>query len=126
MPGCARRSTWQPSTPAASTRRSPSATTGSSWSKASITTQPSAVLIARIAACWRKGELYQLRDEDGDTITEAEGRAACTDRFKIDPKVRASRRRITQAKALKNRVAGRGRKESPKGRSGHRSAGRRS
>ena len=25
----------------------------------------SAVLITRIAACWRKGELYQLRDEDG-------------------------------------------------------------
>jgi len=72
----------------------------------------SAVLITRIAACWRKGELYQLRDEDGDTITEAEGRAACRDRFKIDPKVRDSRRRITQAKVLKNRVAGRGRKES--------------
>ena len=27
----------------------------------------SAVLITRIAACWRKGELYQLRDEDGGT-----------------------------------------------------------
>jgi transposase len=25
----------------------------------------SAVLITRIAACWRKGELYELRDEDG-------------------------------------------------------------
>ena len=70
-----------------------------------------AVLITRIAACWRKGELYQLRDEDG-AITETEGRAACADRFKIDPKVRASRRRITQAKVLKNRVAGRGKKES--------------
>ncbi len=71
-----------------------------------------AVLITRIAACWRKGELYQLRDEGGDTITEAQGRASCRDRFKIDPKVRASRRRITQAKVLKKRVAGRGRKES--------------
>jgi transposase len=71
-----------------------------------------AVLITRIAACWRKGELYQLRDEDGDVITEAEGKAACTDRFKIDPKVRAARRRITSAKTFKNRVAGRGRKES--------------
>ena len=72
----------------------------------------SAVLITRIAACWRKGELYQLRDEDGEVITEAEGKAACTDRFKIDPKVRAARRRITSAKTFKNRVAGRGRKES--------------
>ena len=72
----------------------------------------SAVLITRIAACWRKGELYQLRDEDGEAITEAEGKAACTDRFKIDPKVRAARRRNTPAKVLKNRAAGRGRKES--------------
>jgi hypothetical protein len=72
----------------------------------------SAVLITRIAACWRKGELSQLRDEDGEAITEAEGKAACTDRFKIDPKVRAARRRNTPAKVLKNRAAGRGRKES--------------
>ncbi len=72
----------------------------------------SAVLITRIAACWRKGELYELRDEDGEAITEAEGKAACTDRFKIDPKVRAARRRNTPAKTLKNRAAGRGRKES--------------
>ncbi len=71
----------------------------------------SAVLITRIAACWRKGEHYQLRDEYGDAITEAQGKAACADRFKIDPKVRAARRRNTPAKVLKNR-AGRGRKES--------------
>ena len=74
----------------------------------------SAVLITRIAACWRKGELYKLRDEEGDAITEAEGKAVCTDRFKIDPKVRAARRRNTPAKVLKNRAAGRGRKESPR------------
>jgi hypothetical protein len=73
----------------------------------------SAVLITRIAACWRKGEHYQLRDEYGEAITEAEGKAACADRFKIDPKVRAARRRNTPAKVLKNR-AGRGRKESTK------------
>jgi hypothetical protein len=71
----------------------------------------SAVLITRIAACWRKGVHYELRDEFGDPITEVEGKAACADRFKIDPKVRAARRRITPAKVLKNR-AGRGRKES--------------
>ncbi len=59
----------------------------------------SAVLITRIAACWRKGELYQLRDEDGEAITEAEGKAACADRFKIDPKVRAARRRNTRPKS---------------------------
>ena len=72
----------------------------------------SAVLITRIAACWRKGERYQLRDENGGAISEAEGKVACADRFKIDPKVRAARRRNTPAKVLKNRAAGRGRKES--------------
>jgi transposase len=72
----------------------------------------SAVLITRIAACWRKGELYHLRDEDGEAITEAEGKEVCTDRFKVDPKVRAARRRNTPAKVHKNRTAGRGRKES--------------
>jgi hypothetical protein len=61
---------------------------------------------------WRGPELYQLRDEDGEAITEAEGKAACADRFKIDPKVRAARRRNTPAKVFKNTVAGRGRKES--------------
>ncbi len=34
------------------------------------------------------------------------------DEFKIDPKVRAARRRNTPAKRLKNRAAGRGRKKS--------------
>ncbi len=53
-------------------------------------------------------------DEDGEAITEAEGKAACADRFKIDPKVRAARRRNTPAKVLKNRVAGLGRQELAK------------
>jgi hypothetical protein len=72
----------------------------------------SAVLITQIATCWRKGELYQPRDEDDEAIIESEGKAACADRFKIDPKVRAARRRNTPAKVFKNMAAGRGRKES--------------
>ncbi len=59
-----------------------------------------------------KESSHDLRDEDGEAITEAEGKAACADRFKIDPRVRAARRRNTPAKVLKNRAAGRGRKES--------------
>src|ERR1039458_8339233 len=35
----------------------------------------SATLITRIAACWRKGEIYQLQDEDGEAITEADGKS---------------------------------------------------
>lgn len=36
-----------------------------------------AVLVTRIAACWRTDQPYQLRDLDGRPITEAEGRAIC-------------------------------------------------
>jgi hypothetical protein len=37
-----------------------------------------AVLVTRIAACWRNGQLYVLRDLDGNIITDAQGRALCT------------------------------------------------
>jgi transposase len=36
-----------------------------------------AVLVTRIAACWRNEQAYDLRDLDGRSITEAEGRAIC-------------------------------------------------
>lgn len=36
-----------------------------------------AVLVTRIAACWRNNQPYDLRDLDGHPITEAEGRAIC-------------------------------------------------
>lgn len=51
-----------------------------------------AALITRIAACWRNGQHYELRDTDGATITEAEGRAICAERYKIDAATRAARR----------------------------------
>jgi len=70
-----------------------------------------AVLITRIAACWRNGQRYELRDEQGKSITEGEGRAICEERYKIDPVVRAARRRTTPAKTFKKR-AGPGKKES--------------
>ncbi len=35
-----------------------------------------AVMATRIAACWRRGELYVLRDVNGTEITEAEGPSA--------------------------------------------------
>lgn len=37
-----------------------------------------AVLVTRIAACWRTDQRYDLRDLEGRPITEAEGRALCT------------------------------------------------
>lgn len=36
-----------------------------------------AVLVTRIAACWRNDEHYVLRDMNGNVISEAEGRALC-------------------------------------------------
>jgi transposase len=47
-----------------------------------------AVLATRIAACWRKGERYVLRDVDGREITDAEGRVIVAERYKIPEEVR--------------------------------------
>lgn len=69
------------------------------------------VLMTRIAACWRNGTRYELRDVDGHQITEAEGRAICAERYKIDAAMRAARRRNSTAKQLKQGTSRR-RKES--------------
>lgn len=69
------------------------------------------VLMTRIAACWRNGERYVLRDIDGREITEAEGRAICAERYKITAEMRAARRHTNKAKTLKS-GASRRRKES--------------
>jgi transposase len=63
------------------------------------------VLMTRIAACWRNGQHYELRDVDGTPITDTQGRAICADRYKIDPKVRAARRATTRAQQLKRRTS---------------------
>jgi transposase len=72
-----------------------------------------AVLITRIAACWRNGERYILRDVDGRPISESEGREICAQRYKIPAEVRARRRNATTAKTLKAGTSRR-RKESTK------------
>lgn len=43
-------------------------------------------LLTRIAASWRAGEHYVLRDTDGRVITEAEGRKIVKFEHKVDPK----------------------------------------
>jgi hypothetical protein len=70
-------------------------------------------MATRIAACWRRGELYVLRDVDGREITDAEGRKICAERYKVTAEVRAARRRAGAAQSLKKRT-GRGSKESTK------------
>ena len=52
-----------------------------------------AVLVTRIAACWRRSEFYVLRDVDGREITEAEGHTICAERYKVSAEDRAARRR---------------------------------
>ena len=68
-------------------------------------------LMTRIAACWRNGERYILRDVDGREITEAEGRAICRERYTVTAKDRQRRRRPSTAKRHKDRTGQRG-KES--------------
>lgn len=60
-----------------------------------------AVLATRIAACWRNGERYQLRDIDGTPISEDLGREICATRYKIDPDLRRKR---SQRQADQNRT----------------------
>lgn len=62
------------------------------------------VLITRLAACWRNGQRYVIRDLNGNEITPEQGRAICAEQFKIPPAVRAARRSTTQAKKLKART----------------------
>lgn len=63
-----------------------------------------AILITRIAACWRNGERYVLRDVGGAEITEREGRDICADRYRVPPEVRRTRRHHTTAKKHKGRT----------------------
>ncbi|MGC8628516.1 MAG: transposase [Acidimicrobiales bacterium] len=75
------------------------------------------VLMSRIAACWRAGTGYELRDTDGRAVTEAEGRAICAERYKVPPELRAKRRRASAAKALQ-RAGGPAQEGVGRGRSG--------
>jgi len=71
-----------------------------------------AVLATRIAACWRNGQHYVLRDVDGRPITETEGKQICATRYRIDPAQRAAKRKNTSAKQPKKVRTGPDKKES--------------
>ena len=62
------------------------------------------ILLTRVAACWRNGQRYVLRDIDGREITPAEGRQICADRYSIPDEVRRRRRRTTKTKQHKGRT----------------------
>jgi hypothetical protein len=65
-------------------------------------------LLTRIAACWRRGEHYIIRDTDGRPVTTAEARAIIADRYTVSAELRAARR------ALHTRGTDRRSKESPR------------
>ncbi|MFD7445270.1 IS110 family transposase [Streptomyces sp. NPDC059909] len=71
-----------------------------------------AALITRLAACWRNGTLYELRDTDGRDITEAEGRQICATRYKVDKAARAKVHVRRRSQQLKNPMTSRREKES--------------
>lgn len=71
-----------------------------------------ATLITRIAACWRNGERYVLRDVDGREISDTEGRQICADRYRIPPEVRRNRRSPTTTKKHKGRTGQRNQKSA--------------
>ena len=51
-----------------------------------------AVLVTRLAACWRHRTPYQLHDVNGQPITAAEGRTICTTRYQVTNTDRAKNR----------------------------------
>jgi hypothetical protein len=48
------------------------------------------VLVTRLAACWRAGQPYRLRDTDGSPILPEQGRAICAQRYTIPAATRAA------------------------------------
>jgi transposase len=57
-----------------------------------------ATLLTRLAACWRDGKHYEIRDLDGRVLTAEEGRAICAEHYKLTPAERAQTRRVQAAK----------------------------
>jgi transposase len=70
-----------------------------------------AVLVTRLAACWRNRTPYQLHNVDGQTITIAEGRTICATRYQVTDADRA-RNRSQRAAQRQKRGTGRRNKES--------------
>lgn len=69
------------------------------------------LLMTRIAACWRNGQRYILRDTEGNEITAEDGRRICAERFAVSAEDRRARRQASKGKIQKGRTSRRG-KES--------------
>ncbi|WP_200926773.1 IS110 family transposase [Sphaerimonospora mesophila] len=60
-----------------------------------------AILVTRLAACWRTRTPYQLRDTDGTAITVEHGRAISIERYTVTDADRAKNRPKRASKRLK-------------------------
>jgi transposase len=69
-------------------------------------------LLTRVAACWRTGEHYVIRDTDGRVITAEEGRHIVREHHKVDKQTRIKAVNTRASKRIKGRT-GQERKESP-------------
>ena len=69
-----------------------------------------AVLVTRLAACWRNHTSYQLHDIDGQPITAAEGRTICATRYQVTNADRANNRSQRAAQRQKQRTGRRSKK----------------
>ena len=78
----------------------------------SATCHIATLLLTRIAACWRAGEHYVLRDTDGRSITVEDGRRLVTAHHRIDRQTRINAANTRQSQRIKGRT-GRGQQESP-------------
>jgi transposase len=69
-----------------------------------------AVLVTRLAGCWRTSTLYQLRDTDGRPISTEEGRQICAATHTV---TQADRAKNTSPRTSQRLKTGRRNKESP-------------
>lgn len=71
-------------------------------------------LAARLAACWRNGERYIIRDTDGRIIDETQGRKIVAQRWKVPADVRRANRTSRKAQHQKGRTDRRRKKSTTK------------
>jgi transposase len=69
-------------------------------------------LLTRIAACWRRGEHYTLRDTDDRPIDAAQARAIIAERYAVPTELRAARRTTHTRHRPSTPQTGQRRKES--------------
>lgn len=63
------------------------------------------MLLTRVAACWRAGQPYLIRDVDGTIVTAEQGRQIVQTRYSVDRQKRINAANARQAQRHKNRAS---------------------